>query len=147
MYGEQLNEGPGNGGYGDDAAAPAAFQIQDYQYSYENDINKQRGGSQVESYTNSQRAGNGGYDDAVYIGDDDANSVDGNSFGNKPPHVNVGGHDYYRSASVRGVESPRDQWAASAKSPDPTKGVLKRFKIWIFIYFWCFKMYKIPIFD
>eukprot|EP00486_Rosalina_sp_Unknown_P004693 CAMPEP_0201571070 /NCGR_PEP_ID=MMETSP0190_2-20130828/13655_1 /ASSEMBLY_ACC=CAM_ASM_000263 /TAXON_ID=37353 /ORGANISM="Rosalina sp." /LENGTH=171 /DNA_ID=CAMNT_0047995333 /DNA_START=63 /DNA_END=575 /DNA_ORIENTATION=- len=131
MYGEHLNDGGGGyGGYEDNGAAPAAFAQQD---NYDIEMDRYRAQSQINSHSHgvvgaggAPPQDNNGFNDAVYLGDDDANSVDdiqSLELDNNKNVPNMGNHAYYRSASVRDVESPRDNWAANPNAPKPNEGL------------------------
>jgi len=76
-------------------------------YGYDNNYNDNNYGNNY----------NNGY------GDGDANSDDGNGFNGNGLRIEAHHHDYYRSESVKGIESPRDQWATNKNAPNPTKGL------------------------
>ena len=124
MYGEHLND---YGGYEDNGgAAPAAFAQQD---NYDIEMDRYRAQSQINSHSHGVVGGGGGpnngFNDAVYLDDGDANSVDdiqSLELDNNKDLPNMGNHAYYRSASVRDVESPRDNWAANPNAPKPNEG-------------------------
>ena len=124
MYGEHLNDAEYDN-YDNGGAAPAAFAVQDNNYDIEMD--RYRAQSQINSHSHGvvgAQAQNNGFNDAVYIGDD-ANSVEdlqSIELDNKKDLPNMGNHQYYRSASIRDVDSPRDNWAANPNAPNPTQG-------------------------
>lgn len=127
MYGEHLNDqGGGYAGYDDGGAAPAAFAHQD---NYDIEMDRYRAQSQINSHSHGVVGGGGapqnGFNDAVYLDDGDANSVQSLELDqNKNLPDMGGGHNYYRSGSVRDVESPRDNWAANPNAPKPTEGMV-----------------------
>eukprot|EP00484_Ammonia_sp_Unknown_P017896 CAMPEP_0197045960 /NCGR_PEP_ID=MMETSP1384-20130603/21724_1 /TAXON_ID=29189 /ORGANISM="Ammonia sp." /LENGTH=466 /DNA_ID=CAMNT_0042477655 /DNA_START=63 /DNA_END=1460 /DNA_ORIENTATION=- len=110
MYGEQLDSG---------GAAPQAFAGQDQYYDIEMD--RYRANSNVNSHSH-PAAVPVGFNDAVYI-EEDANSVDDNELNHNKELPDMKGHHYYRSASVRDIEEPRDQWAANPDAPKPNEGL------------------------
>ena len=123
MYGEHLND---SGVYGyEDNAAPAAFAQQN-NYDIEMDYRPSQINSHSHGVAGAGGAPQNGFNDAVYLGDDDANSVDdvqSLELDHKKNLPNMN-HQYYQSASVRDVESPRDNWAANPNAPKPNEGKL-----------------------
>ena len=122
MYGEHLND-DGGYEYEDNGAAPAAFAQQN---NY--DIQMDYRGSQINSNSHGVAGAGGspqnGFNDAVYLGDDDANSVDDvqSLELDRKKHTPNMNHQHYQSASVRDVNSPRDNWAANPNAPKPNEG-------------------------
>ena len=118
-YGENL----GAKNYYDDdrdynqVAAPAYAQ----QNNYDIEMDRYRAQSQVSSY--SHGAGSGANNGAVFL--DDVPNNEFNADKQLPSMNNWDGanHNYYRSQSVRDIDSPREEWAANPNAPDPTKGI------------------------
>eukprot|EP01083_Nonionella_stella_P224571 799262_1 len=127
MYQEHLDDEYG-------AAAPAAFAQQD---NYDIEMDRYRAASQINSQSHGNYGNNNnnnakgfnysadaGYNDAVILDDNgDVGSFKDNELAIDKELPNMGNHQYYRSGSVRDIDSPRDQWAANPNAPDPTQGL------------------------
>eukprot|EP01084_Bolivina_argentea_P039276 72595_1 len=137
MYGENLNAGGRASYYEDDrdynqaSAAPAAAPAYAQDNNYNIEMDRVRGKSNVNSVSKGS-----GAQHPVYLGDDDninnnanfAGIVADNEFAEDRdlPDMNVNvqiNHNYYRSQSIRDIDSPREDWAANPNSPDPTQGL------------------------
>eukprot|EP01083_Nonionella_stella_P046232 123780_1 len=134
MYDEHLGNDKYGAFSGSAPAAPAAFSVQN---DFDIEMNRYRAASAM-NYDDYQGDANGagggavagGFGDAVYLGDDDANSDHGHNkhelnINKELPDMNkpFGHLAHARSGSIRDLDSPRDQWAANPDAPDPTKGL------------------------